>query len=198
MGTRLFHLSGMAAKERFTIRLMRGMKEAAFPDSLATDFDELRARACASGMIIQELTSTFVGPDEMRLIAWLTAFQRERVHLLWDKSSELEESVRTCAKALDCHGIRLDYRHVVRTDDRSVSTQSDHYETRAIHDGTTAIRLALAARSPQFRALDIIEKRGAVRTGELSAMGISRQIISVMCKRGLIRRVRHGMYIAAA
>jgi hypothetical protein len=202
MGTRLFHLNSMAAKERTTIRLMRGAKGAAIPDNLGTNFDTLRNCAGASGMFILEDTSTFVGPDEMKLIAWLTAYQRERVDLVWNGSPELNASVRACAKGLDGQGIRLDYRHVVRTGEPSRSASSDHPsgtgssgDTPAHPEDNSLTRLRLAPRSLQLRVLDIIEQRGAARMRELSALGISRQIMSAMCKRGLVHRSRHGLYV---
>lgn len=200
MGTRLFHLNSMAAKERTTIRLMRGAKGAAIPDDLGRDFDALRNCARAFGMFILEDTSSFVGPDEMKLIAWLTAFQRERVDLVWNGSPELNASVRACAKGLDRHGIRLDYRHVVRTGEPPRSASSDRPLETASSDDIPAHQhlgspLRLAPRSLQLRALDVIEQRGAARMRELSALGICRQIMSAMCKRGLVHRSRHGLYV---
>lgn len=47
------------------------------------------------------------------------------------------------------------------------------------------------------RALRVVGSRSAVSTQELEQFGVSRQVTSIMFKRGLLKRIRFGVYSAA-
>lgn len=48
------------------------------------------------------------------------------------------------------------------------------------------------------KALKLVQDNGMIRTRELEAIGIPRQYPTMMCKEGLLERVGHGIYRAAA
>lgn len=147
-------------------------------------------------MIIPAPESPYLGQDEARLLAWLTAFQRQRPEIDTDLDGQWRECLIRCAVRLDCAGAHLEHRNVSR------STSFEHRVLPVSPNGsvepTTPRPPADLNRSTlQARTLRYVSGRGVVSSQELNRFGASRQVISILHKRGLLKRVRFGVYSAA-
>lgn len=178
----------MMARERLAVLLLRGADVLArAPDSVAI-FDRLRLRARDAGLLILPSGTLHLGYDELNLLGWLTLLQRQ--HLALDTDGSLDPALHDClaaaAACLDAADIRLDYRNIVRAQGLPRIGRGRPPE-RATESRRPATRM-------EARAVAYVEARGTMPVRDLNALGISRQIVSIMCKKGLLQRVRHGVY----
>lgn len=147
-------------------------------------------------MYIPPPQSPYLGVDEASLLAWLMLFQRQRREVETELDEPLRECLLRCAVRLDRAGTRLPYRSVAwnRTLGNALKLQPVP-ASRGPQEGRSLAMPRVG--SLPVRALRFIGGRGAVSTQELQRFGASRQVISIMLKRGLLRRVRFGVYSAA-
>jgi hypothetical protein len=138
----------------------------------------------------------YLGAGEIELLALLALFQRQRLNIEVDLDSALRDCLIRCAVWLDSASARLGYRTVTRSSVGSASMlQTDSMPRSKASDsesnGTTS------SGTLQARTLRFVGDHGVVSTHELNRFGASRQMISIMFKRGLLKRVRFGAYAAA-
>lgn len=195
MASRPFLLSRMSRKERLVIRLIRGAYPAATSPADQRAFDGIRRAASSANLTILPADNLCVSPSELDLLALLAALQRQRPPALKQAHAALRERAGECASRLQHHGVRLDYRLVTRMLDTDPDFTTAAGPTSIIH--TKVERPTLLSRySLQGKALLFVNERGAASTGELNGVGISRQIVNIMFRRGLLRRIRTGVYSA--
>lgn len=200
MSIKVLHLRGLSPRERHALLLLRGGSVAGASGKTIAAFSALFRDAEGVGLIISPVTSSIVHCDEKKLLAWLTLLQRQRIENGVDCDigpGPLLKSLRICAGLLDDAGIHLGYRNAVRF----LQGASASHEWREPYERNRTIPTVQNDRSnPPFarplemRVLSFVAANGAVATQDLKAVGASSHTIKAMRKKGLLRRVRHGLY----
>jgi hypothetical protein len=194
MASRFFAIGRFRTRERLALDLLRGGPPAEWNDDVAA-FALLRKAAIANGLSIAPAGTTCVGPDEITLLALLAALQRNRPPPLPEVDTTLQAAVFDCAQWLRARGLWLHYRLTTpllvgasasgRTEDRASATRLRRMPPSRLPSG-----------SLEDRALLFAMEHGPVSTGDLAGIGISSHVIRTMRHRGLLTRVRHGVYAA--
>lgn len=178
--------------ERLAVALLRGSPCRAQDMFIAQQFQILCRTALGLGLFISP-GSPYVGEDEARLLAWLAIFQRQNPFNDNALPSELRPIIHSCAISLIASGIWLDFRAISRcrvtADGKNL--KSDTQRKAGIADFSVRFADSSPARA---RALAYVREKGQVATGDFECLGISRQLVSMMAKRGILHRVRHGVY----
>lgn len=186
MNVRRRMLRRMKEADRIAVALLRGGTDDGDPD-IRADFKLLRDRLRDSGLQILDPDAGIVGEDESQILGWLAAVQRQRLEPAIGNWRMATVEAQRCAEHLNHMGCRIDYHRVV-------TTQGADFSSRLAAAGWLEMSgppERLDERSIVLRAL---EEKGAMRTMELTALGASRQALSVMVKHGLIRRLSYGVY----
>lgn len=170
--------------ERLAIDLLRGARQRRIAREVADEFLWFGKRDDGPGLRILAPACPFVGEDELRLLAWLTAFQRQPSPLPIGVSEQCQATLRRCADHLLADHARLDAANLHRS-----LTGGEVFapEVKEMAMG--------GPRSPhQSRVLAYLGAKGAASSRELQDLGVSRQTISLMSKRGVLQRVCYGHY----
>ncbi|UXC90271.1 type IV toxin-antitoxin system AbiEi family antitoxin domain-containing protein [Sphingobium sp. RSMS] len=138
--------------------------------------------------------SMFLSQDEILLLISLAAMQRRSWRAFrCALDPGLVEVLRKCAVALAEANVCMPIKAFARLD-------------MIAQLGSPSIEVARSNAHPRNSTLDIddgsigatviamLQERNLVSTREFEAAGISRQYLSLLCKKGYLRRVRHGWY----
>lgn len=176
---------------RMALLHLRGADVPIFEDETKATFAALAARARSEGLIIAEPSVTFVMDDELRLLAWLALLQRRRSQReeVWQSRLDPQflQLLTSCADILLRLGLRIQYRHTLPAANNAVLTDGDH-----------RISVNPKAGSARERVLSFLAEHGVATAFELRMLGVSRQSISLLHKKGLINRIGTARYEAAA
>lgn len=184
MAGHLVLLGKLKAQERLAIDLLRGAGRAGTAQDVVDDFAALRRQGLWTGLAISPASSPFMGIDELRLLAWLTFLQRPKLVGRTNAPEGLEPFLQRCAGHLLAMGARLDGANLHRI--QIAPSMTEH----------AAFKEAPGQPTLQSRVLQFVDVHGVVPTHELIQLGISRQTLSLMFKRGELRRVSYGKYAA--
>lgn len=193
----VFHRGQLSRRERQALQLMRGaglpIADADGRAVFARFADQLRR----AGYTLNRAESPYVSNEERLLLGWLALLQRQRAdHELTTTqlpASGFVETLRDCASLLDRTGCRLDYRNVQRAWCRGGAVERT--TTAAPARGGAPVGTS-GERTLQARVSRFVAESGPVTTLQLCSFGASRQVVSMMYKKGLLQRVRHGLYAA--
>lgn len=185
----------LTAGEKLAVNLLRGAKVRGSLSFAERQFDALADRARLEGLHIQDADCGYLGGDEAKLLAALTLLQRQRPELLVDIKPTLHANLRACAMLLAERGVRLEYRNMLRA---AAATHRHVESTTSLRTSATRARIDdpfgnFAVQAELYR---YVTAHGTVWFKELQNLGATRHVVTTMCKRGLIRRVRHGVYQA--
>ena len=137
--------------------------------------------------------SIFMSHDEILIIASLAAMQRRGNRTFRSGLPPgLFEAFQHCAATLAEAGVHLPAKAWIGLDivahperQAAMPPRSRNYSLRVREHSITATALAL------------VQERKLVSTGEFKAAGISRQNVSLLCKKGFLKRAHHGWYSAS-
>lgn len=187
----------MTAGEKLAVNLLRGADGQVPAPSAEPAFEALVQCARDLGMNIQPASNQCLGYDEAKLLAGLTLMQRHNPDQLIDIDPLLHPLLRDAAAALTVAGVRLNYRNVVRASasaHRHLSTAELLTSPRTTKEASVSDPFGNFA--VQAQIFQYVDAHGTVWFRELHRQGATRHLISMMCRRGLLRRVRHGVYSA--
>jgi hypothetical protein len=162
----------------------------------------LAMEARQAGYAIWPIGATYASADELKLVGWLALLQRERTCWLLDVDVVLADLLKRAATALKSQQ-QLPYKAVLRAEfaEDQAGLNSDAAPDRLDNKLRTHLpvpRATLAMRdSVRERAVAYARKHGRVSTRDLNAIGLSRQYLSDLCRRGTFVRIRHGLYEAS-
>lgn len=193
-------LSSLSRIERQTVACVRSLR---FPaealicrsDSQICNAVRLMADQLAGTQLsIWHPGSMFLSQDEILLLTSLAAMQRRRCLTLHSAlNSDLIETLKKCAAALTEASVRLPAKASI------VAEPGRHpMETLRYHAYQQSSGLCVRDHSVAAIVLAMVRERGLVSTREFEAAGISRQYLSMLCKKGSLKRLRHGWYTSCA
>lgn len=138
--------------------------------------------------------SMFLSQDEILLLTSLAAMQRRGLRAFrCALDTGLMEVLRKCAAALAEAGVRIPIKAFARLDMiAQLERQSIEVPRSIAHPRNFA--LGIDDGSIGATVLAMLHERNLISTREFEAAGISRQYLSLLCKKGYLRRVRHGWY----
>lgn len=189
-------LSSLSRIERQTLACVRSLRFPAEAPVCRSDFQICNAvRLMADQLAGTQLSiwhpgSMFLSQDEILLLTSLAAMQRRGCLTLHSAlNSDLIETLQKCATALTEVSVRLPAKASINLD--IVAEPERHpMETPRYN----AYQQGSGFRSVGAIVLAMVRERGLVSTREFEAAGISRQYLSLLCKKGSLRRFRHGWY----
>ncbi|OUC52911.1 hypothetical protein CA262_20125 [Sphingobium sp. GW456-12-10-14-TSB1] len=198
---RVFRVARLAARERHVIGLLRGADPTAVSSDMHTLFRRLCVAASAIGYRAAAIDCACTTRQELCLLGCLAALQRDNPDVLLRVADPIRPITLLCARRLQAEGIHLSHATISR-----LSGLPDACAELAISPVPTTFQQPKLVRRPlppapgsvQERALDLVRTYGVTSSRELAASGISRQVVSLMFKRGLLVRVGTGNYRAAA
>jgi hypothetical protein len=199
MASHLFTLNRLKVKERLAIALVRGHYSTDAGTDERAAFDRLRNDARHAGLAVFAATNPFVGEDEIKLLGWLALMQRRQPSMALRVDVRFRSEVLDCARLLHTRDIRLEFRVIARMDGCRTDqlTDASHLKSGLNRSRRSIDRLSTASSvSLQRRALLLVRDHGAAPASELDRAGVPTQVVGLMVKRGLLRRVRAGIYIA--
>lgn len=196
MASRLLVLNRLMMRERLAITRLRGAYPADVDGPERFAFDTLREKAIATGLSISASESPYVSKDEVSLLAGLALLQRQRPPSDIGLPDKLRALLLDCAHKLKAADIGLQYRLM------PFARGADGIPLYQAHTASSIPSSSAAKQPRQFvqrstlqgKVFAFVSDRGLVATSELRRFGASRQVISIMYKRGLLRRVRFGVY----
>ncbi|MFT3968189.1 MAG: type IV toxin-antitoxin system AbiEi family antitoxin domain-containing protein [Sphingobium sp.] len=179
----------MKEGDRLAVGLLRGTTGLGRSE-VHDAFAGLRTQLRDAGLHVLEPEAVILGADEGQILGWLALLQRQRLEPALKGSRIVTDQARRCAGHLLDLGIRLDYHHAIQ----SVASGEFASRLKALGwdvESPDTLGLAESARQKVLKALS---ERGPLRTAEITALGVSRQMLVTMVKSGQIRRVRYGVY----
>lgn len=184
-------LGRLRPSDRLAVTLLRGGKSPKATAAMLDAFSALRERAVEAGMSIFGHDALAVGPSEFVILGWLAVWQRSRVEPAIEQWRVPIREVQICAQLLDASGYRLDYHHIVHV--QGVDS------VNLVHPANIPLSEYSDLNPPghnplRHRILSELTTRGPLKMAELEQLGISRQTVSNLVKRGFVRRLRHGVY----
>lgn len=189
-------LSSLSRIERQTLACVRSLRFPAEAPVCRSDFQICNAvRHMADQLAGTQLSiwhpgSMFLSQDEILLLTSLAAMQRRSCLTLHSAlNSDLIETLQKCAAALTEASVRLPVK-------ASIVAEPERHpmETLRHHAYQQSSGLCVRDRSVAAIVLAMVRERGLVSTREFEAAGISRQYLSMLCKKGSLKRLRHGWY----
>jgi hypothetical protein len=198
---RVFSLARLTSRERYVIGLLRGADPGSASGGLLALFDRLRTTAGELGFRPGPLTGAYASRQELCLLGCIAAMQRENPGVLLKISGAIRTPTLACARRLAFEGVHLNHASISR-----LSSMIDACKELSV---STAPLLQVRPRSQrrplppmpgslQEKALTFVCSRGIASSRDLAALGVSRQVVSLMFKQGLLVRVRTGVYRAAS
>lgn len=195
---RVFSLARLTSRERYVIGLLRGADPSLASGALPDLFDRLRTAAARVGYHAGPGSSAYATRDELCLLGALAGLQREHADLSIRLDGTLHPIARACARGLSQDGVFLHHAAFVRL--IGMADTCRELSILLVPTIRPTRRQPLRLPTPgtlQAKALHFVQERGNTSTRDLSDYGVSRQVVSLMHKRGVIERVRVGVYRAA-
>lgn len=195
----MHRLSRLASRERHVIGLLRGADLAFVDNDLRDLFGQLRTAAAAIGFRSAPRGCAYVTREELCLLGVIAGMQRVNPDLTVRVTKAMRAPAFGCARRLAETGVQLSSATFARLsgmavtcDELSISVTpiiKPPKRSRPVHPPMPG--------SLQAKALSFIRTRGPTSSRDLAAVGVSRQVVSLMFKRGVLERVRMGVYRAA-
>ena len=204
--SRVLHLRNLSQRERLAVILLRrgchGSQVSAGMDSaMAAAFSALAPIASHAGYVVLTPEAPFINADEQKLLACLTLLQRHGARQ-WtacdiELDCELTQALRTCAQLLEVAGHHLCHRNAIRvletigTDNAGMHLPKCDalLPTANGPSGRTGTKRSLEA-----RILQLVADQGTVATHDLHALGATSRMVRNMRRKGMLHRIRHGIY----
>lgn len=183
-------LSRVREGDRMAVLMLRGAEMVGTAE-MRRDFDVFREKLFNIGLQILEPDAVIFGEDERDVLGWLAAIQRKRVELAIESWRMATAEAQLCAEHLNRLGYRIDYH-------RAMTAQGTNFSARLAEAGWEDVSSQPPTSDGRRAVLQALRERGPMRTVELTALGISRQALSVMVRNNLIRRLRYGVYALPA
>ncbi len=141
-----------------------------------------------------------VTSDELRLVGWLAALQRQRPGVVVSIDPDFAATAAKAAAALrETHLLPIQLVHRAGIAVEKAAWPSSRSSRAAKRQGASsdprydnAFHHALL----WMRAQAYARERGQVSTKEFGELGLSRQYLSALSDKGVLVRVRHGVYEA--
>lgn len=197
---RVFGLARLTPRERFVISLLRGAGPAAASGEVLVLFHRLRTAAGALGFCAGPITGAYASQHELCLIGCISALQRENPDVHLKIGQTIRSPALACARRLGDEGLHLSHAAIYRLSGIPEACKQLCVSTVSLvqaHPRSRQRPLPPMPGSLQEKALGFVRARGNASSRDLAKVGISRQIVSLMFKRGLLVRVRTGVYRAA-
>lgn len=200
MKPRAMRLSSLSRIEQ---QLLACIRAACFPaeaPACRSDFQICNAvnliadQLAETQLSIWHPNAMFLSRDELLLLTSLAAMQRRSCRTMrCALDPGLMEALRKCAAALTEAGVRMPIKAVTRLD---MIVQPKRHPIEAPRSNAHPRNSALYIRDGSIGATAhaMVHEQKFVSTREFEAAGISRQYLSLLCKKGYLRRIRHGWY----
>lgn len=176
----------MREGDRIAVALLRG-SDAHGTEAIQANFKDFRDRLRDIGLQILEVDAVILGEDESHILGWLAALQRQRVEPAIESWRMATAEAQLCAGHLNRLGCRIDYHRVIQT-------QATDFSSRLTDAGWENVLGPPSMSEGKKAILRALDEMGPMKTVELTALGVSRQTLSMMVKQKLIRRLRYGVY----
>lgn len=196
---RVFSLARLTSRERYVIGLLRGADPVSASGELLALFDRLRTTAGALGFRPGPLTGAYASRQELCLLGCIAAMQRENPDVLLKIGGAIRAPALACARCLGSEGVHLNHAAISRLSGMAEACEDLTVSTAPlvqVHPRSRRRPLPPTPGSLQERALGFVRGRGNASSRELAGFGVSRQVVNLMFKRGLLVRVRTGVYCA--
>ena len=196
---RVFGLVRLPSRERFVIGLLRGADPAAASGELLVLFHRLRTAAGELGFRPGPLTGAYVSQHELCLLGCIAAMQRENPDALLKIGRAIRAPALACARRLGSEGVHLNHAAISRLSGMADACEDLTVSTAPLvqaHPRSRRRPLPPTPGSLQEKALGFVRGRGNASSRELAGFGVSRQVVNLMFKRGLLVRVSTGVYRA--
>ena len=197
---RVFRVARLAPRERHVIGLLRGADPVAVSSDLHALFRRLRLAASEMGYRPAATDCVCTTQQELCLLGGLAALQRNNPGALIKVGEAIRPIALLCARQLDIEGIHLPHTAIGRLAGLTETcTELSLLPMPMNFHQPKPVRRALPPPpgSVQARALAIVHELGSSSSRDLAKSGVSRQVISLMFKRGLLVRVGTGLYRAS-
>jgi hypothetical protein len=199
----------LSRSQRETLALIRAGRDAERADSHRLSVDLIPgsfvrlARACTVHEIpMNGERSPYVTSGECILLAALAVLQRPLLAALLD-GSPLRRELAACSSVLAADGVRLSLTTMGWALLVEHGWVNERMPVKAARVADRR-RAALGAQLPspegglRHKAVSLATGRDTITTAEFRKIGISRQMLSIICADGLFERVRFGEYRLAA
>lgn len=196
---RVFGIARLASRERYVIGLLRGADPVAASRELLDLFDRFRRTVSELGFRPGPLTGAYVSQHELCLLGCIAAMQRENPDALLRIGRAIRTPALACARRLGSEGVHLNHAAISRLSGMAEACENLSVCTAALvqaHPRSRPRPLPPSPGSLQEKALGFVRGRGNASSRELAGFGVSRQVVNLMYKRGLLVRVRTGVYRA--
>lgn len=192
----------LSSLSRIEQQLLACIRAACFPaeaavcqsaPQLCSAVNNMAVRLTGARLSIWRPGSIFMSQDEVFLIAFLAAMQRRDNRTLRSGlPPDLIEASQHCAATLAEAGVRLPARIWLHLD---IIAHPERHSMTSLRSGNYSLRVG--EHSMAAAALTLVRERKLVSTREFKDAGISRQHLSLLCKKGVLKRARHGWYSAS-
>jgi hypothetical protein len=196
---RVFGLARLTSRERYVIGLLRGADPVATSGELLVLFHLLRIVAQGRGFRLGQITCTYATRHELCLLGCIAALQRENPDVLLKIGSAIRAPALACARRLMSEGVHLSHAAISRLSGMAEACKELTVSTTPLVQGhlrSSRPPLPPIPGSLQEKVLGFVRSRGDTSSRDLAGFGASRQVVSLMFKRGLLVRVRTGVYCA--
>lgn len=204
--SKLLHLRTLSQRERQAVMLVRkggdlATKDGAGDAAMAAAFAEFARVARTAAYVVLPPEAPYVHADEQKLLACLTLLQRHGARQ-WTACDitldcELTQAARVCAALLDDAGQHLCHRNAIRVLESAGSNAAGVQLPRCDAllpsasgpSGRTGLDQSL-----EGRILKLVADEGAVAAHDLHALGATTRMVRNMRRKGMLQRIRHGIY----
>lgn len=197
---RVFSLSRLAPRERYVIGLFRGADPTATTGKLPALFHHLRLVGSAIGFRPAPLGCVYVTRHELIMLGILAGLQRPDPGMAIRISKVVYPVALACARELAHNGVYLTHATLARLAGLTETCEELSVSVVPIIKFPPKPPRPSYPPSPgslQAKALGFVRAQGHISSRDLAGLGVSRQVVSLMFKRGLLVRVRAGIYQAA-
>ena len=197
---RVFRVARLASRERHVIGLLRGADPAVVSSDMHALFRQFCDAASTIGYRPAAMDCVCTTQQELCLLGCLASLQRENSDVLIRVGEPIRPIALLCARRLGLESIHLPHATISR-----LAGLTETCAALSLVPVPTTFHQPKPARRPlppspgsvQERALAIVRELGISSSRDLARSGVSRQVVSLMFKRGLLMRVGTGMYRAS-
>lgn len=197
----MFRMSQLASRDRHVIRLLRGDDAAAEAGELLNLFHQFRSAVSAIGFRPSPIGCVYVSRHELCLLGILAGLQRNNPSMTIKISKAVHPIALACARRLAQEDLALAHASLAR-----LSGLTETCEDMSVSISPIAHLARETMRPPhpplpgtlQAKALGFARGRSETSSRDFASFGVSRQVVSLMFKRGVLIRVRAGIYRAAS
>lgn len=187
----------LARASRVERQIIESMRAIARGSAVSDGFDNASREALAAmvravmgqGTQFRDQQADYVSGDEARLLGWLAVYQREGVVPPLPAEHPLSAVLIRTAQALKAAHF-LPQVSALRVGLRLLAPAGSSAKRRASPGAGSAGRTDTL----RERAVAYVRDHGRVTSGELGAIGISRQYLRTLRMNGALRRVSYGVY----